>query len=311
MGKPNRRLREVRGKLGDSAETLAECLEFDIEFDRAGERLGTYAFLKTAEDTANSDYQRMNGRYRNAASRAGQAASYIRPGDHGHSRGEDEEVSRRQGTRAASASRSSGCCATSRTRSRKAKKSCWPCRARWPRPPNQVFRQLTDADLKFGTVKNEKGELVELSNSTFSLVPALAEAARSARTAFHQYYAQFKAHENTLAATLAGSMQRDVYYAKARGYTSALGAALFHDNVPAAVYDNLIAAVHQHLPALYRYLRPAAAQDEAARHPSLRHLRADPQRARKHAHLEPGRRSRRHVARAAGQRILRRARTRA
>src|SRR5215475_2472194 len=67
------------GHLGDSAKTLAQCLEFDIRLDRAGERLGTYAFLKTAEDTANSTYQRMVGRYRSAASRAGQAASFIRP----------------------------------------------------------------------------------------------------------------------------------------------------------------------------------------------------------------------------------------
>ena len=38
------------GHLGDSAKSLANCLEFDIALDRAGERLGTYAFLKTAED---------------------------------------------------------------------------------------------------------------------------------------------------------------------------------------------------------------------------------------------------------------------
>ena len=45
-----------------------------------------------------------------------------------------------------------------------------------------------------------------------------------------------------------------MYYAKARGYQSALAAALFHDNVPAAVYENLIASVCiRHLPALYRY----------------------------------------------------------
>ena len=42
------------------AKTLAACLKFDVDFDRAGERLGTYAFLKTAEDTANSTYQRMH-----------------------------------------------------------------------------------------------------------------------------------------------------------------------------------------------------------------------------------------------------------
>ena len=70
---------DFRGQLDKSAESLAACLQFDNEFERAGERLGTYAFLKTAEDTANSSYQRMIGRYRNVGSRAAQAASYIRP----------------------------------------------------------------------------------------------------------------------------------------------------------------------------------------------------------------------------------------
>ena len=68
-----------RGKLGDDAETLAACLKFDEEFDRAGERLGSYAHLKTAEDTGESAYQRMQGRYVNLAGRAAEAASYIRP----------------------------------------------------------------------------------------------------------------------------------------------------------------------------------------------------------------------------------------
>ncbi len=67
------------GHLGESAKTLAACLDFDNELEREGERLGTYAFLKTAEDTGNSDYQRMMGRYRHSASRAAQVASYIRP----------------------------------------------------------------------------------------------------------------------------------------------------------------------------------------------------------------------------------------
>ncbi len=52
---------------------------------------------------------------------------------------------------------------------------------------------------------------------------------------------------------LAGSVQADIYYAKARNHPSALEAALFPDQVPVTVYDNLIASVHRHLPALYRY----------------------------------------------------------
>jgi len=111
---------------------------------------------------------------------------------------------------------------------------------------------LTDADLKFGMLRNEKGQQVELSHATFSVFLHSPQRAVR-REAFHQYYAQFQAHENSLAAALAGSVQKDVYYAKARGYPSALESSLFHDNVPISVYDNLIAAVHAKLPALYGY----------------------------------------------------------
>jgi oligoendopeptidase F len=37
------RYNEFAGKLGESAESLAACLEFDLEFDRRAERLGVYA----------------------------------------------------------------------------------------------------------------------------------------------------------------------------------------------------------------------------------------------------------------------------
>jgi oligoendopeptidase F len=56
-----------------------------------------------------------------------------------------------------------------------------------------------------------------------------------------------------LAAALGGSVQADIYYAKARNHPSALEAALFPDRVPSTVYENLIASVHRHLPALYHY----------------------------------------------------------
>ncbi len=239
------------GHLGESAKKLADCLEFDIAFDRTGERLGTYAFLKTTEDQANSTYQRMIGRYQNAASRAGQAASYIRP----------EIMAIPEATlKKFLAAKELAPHRVSLERLlrykphtlAKSEEKLLAMQAEMAETANHAFRQLTDADLKFGLVKNEKGEQIELSNATFSLL--LHSSKRAVRkAAFHQYYAQFKGHENTLAATLAGSMQRDVYYAKARDYKSALAGALFSDNVPQSVYDNLIAAVHKNLPALYRY----------------------------------------------------------
>src|SRR5438552_1491411 len=70
---------KYKGRLAESAGTLAELLRFDAEVERVGEKLGNYAFLKTCEDQANSDYQRMKGRFQHVATRAAEAASYIRP----------------------------------------------------------------------------------------------------------------------------------------------------------------------------------------------------------------------------------------
>jgi oligoendopeptidase F len=117
---------------------------------------------------------------------------------------------------------------------------------------NNAFRQLLDSDLKFGDLEDDAGERVELTNANF--ISFLLSKKREVRKqAFEQYYVQFQAHENTFAATLAGSIQKDIYYARARGYESVLQSALFSDNLPASVYDELIHSVHRFLPALHRY----------------------------------------------------------
>ncbi len=243
--------KKFRGTLGTSAVALAACLKYDSRFDRAAERLGTYAFLRTTEDTANSDYQRMVGRYQNIASRAAQEASYIRP-----------EI---MAIPSVKMKRFLGAKALRPFRLKiermarykphtlgKKEERLLAMQSEMATAADKIFRQLNDADLKFGNVRNEKGQLVELTSAT--LAELLHSPKRSVRrTAFDRFYAQYLAHENTLAATLSGSIQRNVYYAKARGYAGARAASLFADNVPESVYDSLIGAVHDYLPALYRY----------------------------------------------------------
>ena len=242
---------QFQGKLAESPETLAKCLVFDLDFDRSGERLGTYAMLKTAQDVAEGPYQRMYGRYANVASRAAQSASFIRP-----------EIlaipAAKIKTYLASAALAPYKLLLERTIRFKAhtlgrkEEKLLAMQTEMAQAANQVFRQLNDADLKFGSIRNDQGQPIELSHASFSTL--LHSPNRNVRrTAFHQYYREYSDHSHTLAASLSGSMQRDIYYARARNYTSALEAALFPDQVPVAVYDNLIASVHRHLPALYRY----------------------------------------------------------
>lgn len=242
---------QFQGHLGESAETLAACLDFDTQLDRDGERLGNYAFLKTAEDTTNSDYQRMQGRFVNAASRAAQASSYIRPeilaipddtiqAFLAHQRLAPYRLVLQRVLRY-----------KPHTLSQKEERLL-AMQIEMAEASSKIFRQLNDADLKFGMVKDENGQWVELTHSSFSAL--LHSPKRNVRkTAFHKLYEEYADHQYTLAATLNGSIQRDVYYARARNFDSALEASLFPDQVPVAVYDNLIDTVHKHLPSLYRY----------------------------------------------------------
>lgn len=246
------RFNEFRGRLGAGPGALADCLNFDLEVDRLAERLGTYAFLKSTEDQANPTYQALTARFQNVAVKASQLASYIRP----EILGIPEEQIRQY--LQADELRELRLILERIDRYRAhtlndSEEALLAMQGEMAQTASKVFRQLNDADLKFGVVEDEHGQSIELSNANFSQF--LISPKREVRqAAFHKYYEQFEAHENTLAATLAGSIHGDVYYARARKYPSSLEAALFPDKVPVSVVENLIGSVRKHLPAVHDYL---------------------------------------------------------
>lgn len=245
------RFETFRGRLGESAEVLAEALDFDSDFDRVAERLGTYAFLKTTEDQGNSDFQGMKSRFQNLSMRAGQAASFMRPELLAIEPAKMESLLRDPKLGLYKLQLQRVLRFRPHTLSDREERLL-AMQGEMSAGVGNAFRQLNDADLKFGQIEDHQGRSIELSHATFGQL--LISPSREVRQkCFKQYYEQFQAHENTLCATLAGSVHRDVYYAKAREYRSSLEAALFPDNVPVTVYDNLIAAVRQSLPAVHHY----------------------------------------------------------
>ena len=239
-----------QGKLSD-VKTLAACLAFDLELDRLGERLGAYAFLKTTEDATNSTYQRMQGRFVNTASRASEAASFIRPEILAMPKTRLEELLQQKRLQPYRLMLERLIRYKPHTLGKKEEKLL-AMQTEMAQAAGKIFHQLNDADMRFPAVKNEHDEWVELSHAMFGTL--LHSPKRSVRkNAFHKYYQQYDGHKHTLAASLAGSIQRDIYYARARNFPSAREAALFPDQVPVSVYDNLIDSVHRHLPVLHRY----------------------------------------------------------
>ena len=120
--------------------------------------------------------------------------------------------------------------------------------------PDNIYSMLTDADMKFPTVKDEAGRDVEITHGNFiALMMNKDRAVR--RAAFDGLYGTYKAYSNTIPAIYAASVNADVFYARAAKHESALASKLFPDDVPLSVYENLIETVHRHIPSLSRFVR--------------------------------------------------------
>lgn len=116
-----------------------------------------------------------------------------------------------------------------------------------------AFGLLSNTELRWRTVKDAEGREVEVTSSAFGQAMQSKDR-RYRQEAFTALYGSFGDVKNTLASTLAGAMQRDWYYSKARGYESSLHRALDAENLPPGVYHNLIATVNAHAPLLHRYV---------------------------------------------------------
>jgi len=245
------KLERWKGQVGESAQTLAGLLEFEKALEQKMERVYHYASLQAAEDSTNNEYLARIGQVQNLLTRISEAAAFVVP-----------EIL------AIDNERFEQFLADPALKDWRIKLH----KVRRMRPHvlsvpeerllalsnvalsgyDDTFSQLTDVDMKFGVLVDETGRERPLSQSSFSSFLVKRDPELRKR-AFHQFYAEFRDHQYTLAASLAYSVRTDVFHARARHYPSALEAALFPDDVPIAVYDGLIQSIRANLKPLFRY----------------------------------------------------------
>jgi oligoendopeptidase F len=245
------KLTDWKGHLSESARTLAACLEFEKTLDQKIERVYHYASLQLAEDGANAEYLARMGQLQNLLTKISEAASFVGPEIQAIP---DEKFSRFLQDAALAAWQ------TALKKIRRLKPHVLSEREERLLALgssaldgyDDTFSQLTDVDMKFGILTDEKGQEKPLTQSSYSSFLVKRDHALR-KQAFHQFYAEFQDHQFTLASSLSYSVKADVFRARARNYPSALEASLFRDDVPIAVYDGLISAVRKNLTPLFRY----------------------------------------------------------
>ncbi|MBV9007820.1 MAG: oligoendopeptidase F [Verrucomicrobia bacterium] len=242
-----------KGRVGESAQTLAQLLEFERELDQKIERVYHYASLQLAEDSANNEYLTRIGQLQNLLTQIGEATAFLVPEIQAIDDARWSELLRDPALEEWRVSLHK----VRRMRPHvlsENEERLLALGAAALSGYDDAFSQLTNVDMKFGLLRDEKGDERPLTQSTYSSF--LLKRDRTLRErAFTQFYREFQDHEFTLAAALSYSVKADVFRARARNYPSALEASLFQDDVPVQVYDGLITAVRSGVPALLRYYK--------------------------------------------------------
>ncbi|MBD3234241.1 MAG: oligoendopeptidase F [candidate division Zixibacteria bacterium] len=114
------------------------------------------------------------------------------------------------------------------------------------------FTMLDDADIKYPTIKDPDGNDVKLTKQRYSKI--LESSNQDYRKRAHEaFYSVYKDHVNTTGALLATSINKDIFYSKARKYESSLHQALDAHNIPVEVYYSLIEYTESDLSALHKW----------------------------------------------------------
>lgn len=241
-----------RGKLGQSARSLLEILQLKYQLQELNEKVYTYARMRRDEDNSNTTYQALTDRAESLHTLAQTALSFIKP--------EILELSPQtlEGYRMEEPGLKLYDFALDELLRHKdhvlsaAEERIIAGAGEVAQAPANIFKMINNADMTFPSIKDEDGNEVEVTHGRYIHFMESSDR-RVRREAFTALYSSYRKLQNTLSATFSSSVKKDVFYARARRFPSALQASLFADNISQEVYDNLIRTVRRNLDSMHNY----------------------------------------------------------
>ena len=245
---------QYKGRLTSSAAVLAQALEKQTALSKELGRLYVYAGLLADQDTRDSDHQGMRQQMVQLSANFSAQAAYIEPeilkADKNTIqkflaseprlkvyRFYIEDVMRR----------------ASHTLSDSEEKllaDMGPLAA----APSSVYGILSNADFPYPSVTLSDGRTVKVDQAAYTDFRALPNRSdrEKVMAAFFNGLGSFS---RTYGTTMNGEVQKVLFTAKARKYSTALEASLDAPNIPTSVYMRLIDGVNKNLESFHRYLK--------------------------------------------------------
>ena len=241
------------GKLGNGAKVLLELMDQLEALDLLISRIHGYAHMREDQDTGNSKYQAMKQRAMSGYTNAMEKAAFINPEIIALS---DEQLDAYYKEESGLEKYRITINDTRRLKDHMLNAEMEQLLASTVElqgAAQKSYGMLSNADLKFPSVKDSEGKEVQLSNGRF--VPTQMSKDRQLRKdSFEAFYGRYEEFKNTWAAMYDGELKGRIFEAKARKYNSAFEAAVDHNDVSPKVCDSLFESIHDNMDKMHRYV---------------------------------------------------------
>lgn len=117
---------------------------------------------------------------------------------------------------------------------------------------SDTYEKLTDTDMTFGNIKDEKNKTVELTESNYAIYTH-SKNRRVRRSAFKKLMNKYGEFIHTISSTYSGYVNTLNGISNVYKYSNPLEQSLFADDIDVEVYDTLIKTVHENMDVIYKY----------------------------------------------------------
>jgi oligoendopeptidase F len=246
-------LTKYKGKLGDSAATLAAFMVAQSDLGKTASRIYTYASLKADEDLRNQPAQEKEAQARDLFTAFGEAVSWVSPEllTIGKAKidgfvASNETLRKRFDFALADTLRQADHTLSPESENLLAGVGA-PLAG-----PSAIREQLVASDIPWPTVTLSTGKQVRLDDQAYTLTRDAPNRA-DRKLVFDTFWAAYGKFQNSLGAAYLAKLKADVFRKKARKYPTSLAMSLSGNNVPESVYRTLVAETNKGLPELHRY----------------------------------------------------------
>jgi oligoendopeptidase F len=248
------KIRTFQGKLASSPSVLAEALETMSRLDKELSRLYVYASMLADQDTREAEPQGMQQEMQQLAANFGAEASYIEP-----------EI-----LKAGAPTTESFLAKEPRLKvytfylkdivrraphtltdsEEKILADASPLAA----SPSNIYGILANADFPYPTVTLSDGKTAKIDQAGYNELRTSPNRADREKV-MSAFFKSLGSFTRTYGTTMNGSVQKALFYAKARKYPTTLEMSLDAANIPTSVYTRLVDGVNKSLPSFHRYLK--------------------------------------------------------